>query len=177
MAESKNADHKKETSWRSYISASIAGVLTLAQLISVFFLEVDSGVFALRVLGWVLWLISIIFGVLPIIIFRTRGGISQGESYVNTTVLVQDGLYGIVRHPQYLAGILFNLALILISQHWLIFMLGLPAMVLMVIDIQKADKNEIEKFGDAYRDYMNQVPQINFITGIIRQIQHRRKKP
>lgn len=176
MSEPKKTDPIKGT-WRSYISASIAGLLTLAQLIGVFFLEVDAGNSVLRILGWVLWLISIIFGVLPIIIFRARGAVPRGESYVKTTVLVEDGLYGIVRHPQYLAGILFNLALILISQHWLIVLLGLPAMVLMFIDIQKADKNEIEKFGDAYRVYMDQVPQINFITGIIRQFQKRRKKP
>ena len=88
---------------------------------------------------------------------------------------MDDGLYGIVRHPQYLAGILLNLALILISQHWLVVLLGLPAMILMYIDIQKADKNEIEKFGDAYRDYMERVPQINFTLGIIRQLQNRRK--
>ncbi len=176
MSEQKKLDHKK-ASWRSYISASIAGVLTLAQLISVFFLEVDAGNLALRILGWILWLLSIIFGVLPIIIFRAKGGVSQGKSYVKTTVLVEDGLYGIVRHPQYLAGILLNLALMLIAQHWLIVLLGLPAMVLMYMDIQKADKHEIEKFGDAYQVYMDRVPQINFILGIIRQFQERRKKP
>jgi protein-S-isoprenylcysteine O-methyltransferase Ste14 len=174
MSEPQKQDMKK-TSWRSYISASIAGVLTLAQLISFFFLEVGAGNSALRILGWIIWLISIIFGVLPIIIFRARGGVPKGQSYVKTTLLVEDGLYGIVRHPQYLAGILLNLALILIAQHWLIVLLGFPAMVLMYIDIQKTDKNEIEKFGDAYRDYMERVPQVNFILGIIRQIQNRSK--
>jgi protein-S-isoprenylcysteine O-methyltransferase Ste14 len=175
MSELKQPDPQK-TSWRSYIPATVAGVLTLAQLISFFFLEVDGGNSALRILGWIIWLISILFGVLPIIIFRARGGVPQGKSYVKTTLLVEDGLYGIVRHPQYLAGILLNFALILISQHWLVILLGLPAMVLMYIDIQKADKNEIEIFGDAYLDYMERVPQIYFILGIVRQFQYRRNK-
>ena len=175
MTELKQPDQQK-TSWRSYILATVAGLLTLAQLISVFFLGVDDVNSALRILGWIIWLLSIIFGVLPIIIFRARGGVPQGKSYVKTTLLVDDGLYGIIRHPQYLAGILLNLALILISQHWLIILLGLPSMVLTYIDIQKADQNEIEKFGDAYRDYMERVPQINFILGIIRQLQNRRNK-
>lgn len=174
MTELKQPDQQK-SSWRSYIPATVAGVLTLAQLIGVFFLGVDEVNSALRILGWVIWLSSVIFGVLPIIIFRARGGVPQGNSYIKTTLLVDDGLYGIVRHPQYLAGILLNLALILISQHWLIIILGIPAMVLMYIDIQKADRNEIEKFGDAYREYMERVPQINFILGIIRQL-HKRKK-
>ena len=54
----------------------------------------------------------------------------------------------------------------LISQHWLIIMLGIPAMILMYMDIQRADKLELEKFGDVYRQYMRRVPQINFIKGI-----------
>jgi protein-S-isoprenylcysteine O-methyltransferase Ste14 len=48
-------------------------------------------------------------------------------------------------------------------------------MVLTYFDIQNADRNEIEKFGDAYREYMERVPQINFILGIIRQLQKWRK--
>ena len=174
MTELKRPDQQKSP-WISYIPASVAGVLTLAQLISVFFLSVDEVNSALRILGWVLWLLSVLFGVLPIIIFRARGGVPQGKSYVKTTLLVDDGLYGIVRHPQYLAGILLNLALILISQHWLVILLGLPSIIITFIDIQKADQNEIEKFGDAYRKYMERVPQINFILGIIRQLQNRRK--
>jgi protein-S-isoprenylcysteine O-methyltransferase Ste14 len=113
---------------------------------------------------------------LPIITFRVKGGVPKGKSYIKTSVLVEVGVYSIVRHPQYLAGILFNLALILISQHWLIAILGVPAMILMYMDIQKADQHEINKFGDAYRLYMDRVPQINFILGIARQIQQRRKK-
>lgn len=174
MSELKQPDQPK-TSWRSYIPASIAGVLTLAQLIGVFFVKVDTGYAALRILGWIIWVLSIIFGVLPIIILRTRGGVPRGKSFVKTTLLVDDGLYGIVRHPQYLAGILLNLALMLISQHWLVILLGFPAIVLTYIDIQKADQNEIEKFGDAYRDYKERVPQINFILGIIRQLQNQGK--
>jgi protein-S-isoprenylcysteine O-methyltransferase Ste14 len=141
------------------------------QLVAFFFVEVGAGSTALRILGWILWILSILFGILPIIIFRMKGGVPKGKSYIKTTVLVEDSIYGIVRHPQYLAGILLNLALISISQHWLIAVLGFPAMVLMYMDIQKADQSEIEKFGDAYLAYMDRVPQINFILGIIRQFQ------
>jgi protein-S-isoprenylcysteine O-methyltransferase Ste14 len=162
-------------SWRTYIPAYIAGALTLVQLILTFFLKFESGWQALRILGFVLWLISIIFGVLPILIFRSRGGVSQGKSYVETNILVTDGLYGIVRHPQYLAGILLNLALILITQDLLILILGLPAAVLMYIDIQKADQLEIQKFGEVYQEYMERVPQVNFILGIIRALQRRKE--
>ena len=175
MPELKNSNQKPE-SWRSYISASIAGALTFAQLVCFFFLEIDPGYPVLRILGWILWLISLIFGILPIYVFRKKAGVAKGKSYVQTTVLVDESIYGIVRHPQYLAVILLNLALLLISQHWLSAVLGIPAMVLMYFEIQKADRHEIEKFGEAYQRYMSNVPQINFILGIIRQVRRGNEK-
>jgi protein-S-isoprenylcysteine O-methyltransferase Ste14 len=174
MADQKQPEEKKRN-WKSYISSSIAGVFTLTQLVCFFFFG-NQGFNVIRILGFILWLISIVFGILPIIIFRLKGEVPKGKSYIKTTVLVDSGLYGIVRHPQYLAGILLNLALILLSQHWLILVLGVPAMVLMYLDIQKADQYEIEKFGEAYRDYMTRVPQINFILGAVRQLQRRWEK-
>ena len=92
----------------------------------------------------------------------------KGKSYVNTTRLVDTSLYAIVRHPQYLAGILFNLSMMLLAQHWLVILLGLISAVLIYLDIQAADREGIEKFGDLYRDYMQRVPQTNFFLGIIR---------
>ncbi len=162
-------------SWKDYLSSSIAGGFTIAQLICFFFFQNDAGNPVIRILGWIIWGISVIFGVLPIIIFRKQAGVPKGESFVKTTILVDRGLYGIIRHPQYLAGILLNLALMMMSQHWLIVLLGLPAVVLMYFDIQKADQHEIEKFGQAYQQYMDRVPRMNFIMGIIRQIQRRKK--
>ena len=151
------------------------GVLTLTQFICNFFFYIDPGIRMLRIIGWVIWAFSVVFGFLPMFIFRRRGGVARGKSYMHTTRLVDSGLYAIVRHPQYLAGILLNIALMLISQHWLIIVLGLPAMVLMYIDIQRADKLELEKFGDAYRQYMRRVPQINFIKGIFQLLKRQAK--
>ena len=164
-------------SWKDYLSSSISGAFTLAQLVCFFFFQNEAGYPAVRIFGWVIWALSVVFGVLPIYIFRKKAGVPKGKSFVKTTVLVDSGLYGIVRHPQYLAGILLNLSLILISQHWLSVLLGVPAMILMYFDIRKADQHEIEKFGEAYQHYMAQVPRMNFILGIIRQIQRRNEKP
>jgi protein-S-isoprenylcysteine O-methyltransferase Ste14 len=150
---------------KPFILSWIMGILTLAQFICNFFFFIDPGIRLLRIIGWVIWAFSVVFGFLPMLIFRRRGGVAQGKSYMHTTQLVDSGLYAVVRHPQYLAGILLNIALMLISQHWLIIVLGVPAMVLMYIDIQRADQLELEKFGNAYRQYMRRVPQINFIKG------------
>jgi protein-S-isoprenylcysteine O-methyltransferase Ste14 len=116
-----------------------------------------------------------IFGVLPIITFRSKGGVPQGESYMKTTVLVDTGIYAIVRHPQGgTAWLLISLGLMLIAQHWTSVVLGLPSLILAYADTFKADQYCIEKFGDAYRRYMERVPRVDFVAGIVQLILGRR---
>lgn len=142
--------------------------LTFVQYILVFFIFNMPGLEVLHWVGWAVWVLSLIFGLAPIFILRRLGDVAKGESYVMTRRLVDTSLYAIVRHPQYLGGILFNIALMFLGQHWLVILLGAISAVLMWIDIQAADQDGIAKFGDAYREYMERVPQINFILGLIR---------
>lgn len=37
------------------------------------------------------------------------------------------------------------------------------------------EKRDIEKFGDAYKDYMQRVPRINLLAGIITQMYRERR--
>jgi len=39
--------------------------------------------------------------------------------------------------------------------------------------ILKVDQRLVEKFGDAYRRYMERVPRVNFVSGIIRLLWQR----
>jgi protein-S-isoprenylcysteine O-methyltransferase Ste14 len=96
-------------------------------------------------------------GVIPIITFHRRGGVSKEQEYVHTTVLVDSGIYAVVRHPQYLSFMLINVGLMLIAQHWLVIAMGAVAVVLNYIIALEADQAGIEKFGDAYRRYMQKV--------------------
>ena len=156
-----------------FLLASIAGVLTVAQIVLAFFLR-RPGPEALEWVGWICLWTSAIFGWLPIITFRRKGGVAQGESYMKTTVLVDTGIYAIVRHPQGgTAWLLINLGVMLIAQHWSSVILGLVSMVLVYLDTLKADQYCIEKFGDAYRRYMERVPRVNFVAGIIRLLRRR----
>jgi len=72
------------------------------------------------------------------------------------------------------AWILINLALILIVQNWVILILGIVSIVLIYIDTRNADRGCIEKFGDEYKRYIQSVPQLNLLTGIIRMLRSRR---
>ena len=117
--------------------------------------------------GWGIMLLSAIFGWLPIFTLR-RKGVVEGKSYIHTTVLVDSGVYRIIRHPQYLAGILLNIALFLITMHWSVLLLGLIAIVILYLDTFEEEKNNLEKFGDKYQEYQKRVPRLNFIVGIFR---------
>ena len=109
------------------------------------------------------------------IVLKRSGGVKKGDSYVKTTRLVNTGIYAIVRHPQYTAGLLFSLALILISQTVLVTILGFLTIALVYIDIYIADKYEIKKFGAEYKDYMKKVPRTNFVLRMIRYITRRNR--
>ena len=87
---------------------------------------------------------------------------------MKTTRLVDSGPYAIIRHPQYMAGVLLGVSMMLLCQHWLVITLGVISVVLLYLDIQKADREGIEKFGNEYLAYMEKVPRSNFILGIVR---------
>ncbi len=153
---------------RPYVLASVSGALTVAQIILAFLLY-EPGLEILQWAGWICLWISGLFGVLPIVSLRRMGGVPKGKSYVHTTVLVDTGIYAIVRHPQGgVAGLLINLGIMLIARHWLVTVLGSVALVLTYLDTFNEDRNCIEKFGDDYRRYMERVSRVNFVAGSIR---------
>ena len=152
------------------VLSSIGVPCTVAQIVLSFFISNQEGIEALRYTGYGLWTLSAIFGIWPIITFRSKGGVPEGQSYMKTTAVVDSGLYAVVRHPQYLAGILINLAMILLVQHWLVTVLGIIPMLLTCLDAIKADQYCIEKFGEGYERYMERVPRLNVLLGIARLI-------
>lgn len=126
-------------------------------------------------LGWGILTLSAVFGWLPIFIFRSRGKI-RGRSYIHTTVLVDTGVYSIVRHPQYLAGALLNIALPLITRHWLVVILGIVGAAVIYLNTFEEEKENLQKFGDAYRNYQAEVPRLNFLLGLFRLIHRKRNQ-
>lgn len=123
-------------------------------------------------LGWLVMWLSAIFGWLPIFTFRRYGEVG-GRGYVHTTRLVDRGVYAIVRHPQYLAGVLLCIALGLITPHWTVILLGLASIPFYYVNTFSEERQNIAKFGDAYLDYMQRVPRMNFLLGIVRLLRHR----
>jgi protein-S-isoprenylcysteine O-methyltransferase Ste14 len=156
--------------------ATAGSLFTVAQIVLSFVFYNKAGSDTVANIGWGVLVLSAIFGWLPIFTFRARGGVAKGESYIQTTKLVTGGIYAVVRHPQFLAGMLINVALPLITQHWLIAVLGVPPFVLMCLDARTADLNAIKKFGEDYQRYMERVPRLNFLVGIVRLLARGRSK-
>jgi protein-S-isoprenylcysteine O-methyltransferase Ste14 len=155
-----------------YLLSSIAGTLTVVQIILAFFLYGPRSE-ALEWAGWICLWTSSIFGVLPILTLRSKGGVGKGQSYIQTTRLVDSGIYAIVRHPQNgTAWLLINLGVMLVAHHWSSFFLGLVSMALAYVDTFKADQACIAKFGEPYRQYAHRVPRVNFVLGIVRLAWH-----
>ena len=164
--------------WKTYILSCIWGLLLLLQIILVFMCGIfnEAEFDGVMYVGWVIWVVSCVLAWMPIFTLKRKGGVKKGKSYVHTTLLVKTGIYSVVRHPQYTAGILFSLALILISQSWLIAGIGAIVIPLSYVDILMTDKHEVEKFGDEYKRYMREVPRINFILGIVRLLRRRKEQ-
>jgi len=162
---------ERSFSWKDHVPATFSSILFISQIVvGICLLSEVSQIGVLAYVGVGLYVFSgMVFGALPVFEFRKKGGVQKGKSYIHTTKLVDTGIYSVVRHPQYVTFILFAIAGMLLFQHWIIILLGVPIIPLTYIDLIKADKACAERFGDEYKAYMKKVPKANFLLGIIRR--------
>jgi protein-S-isoprenylcysteine O-methyltransferase Ste14 len=174
MEEEAVRSRRSQMTLKSFIAAAIYSPLIVIQFIlTIFFYQNYYNLDIIMYIGSVVWMLSIYFAIAPMIIFKKRGGVPKGKGYVHTTKLVTDGLYSIVRHPQYTAGLLLILAMMMVSQHWIVVVAGIIAYIVFYYDIIEEDKALIKIFGEPYKGYMKRVPRTNFILGMIRWAKRR----
>lgn len=163
-------------SWKDHVPATFSSVLFISQIISGLYLLQDlSQIEIVAYAGVGLYFFSgIVFGLLPVFEFRKKGGVKKEQSYIHTTKLVDTGIYSVVRHPQYITFIMFAISGMLLFQHWIVILLGVPVIPFTYVDLLKADEEAIQKFGDDYKAYMKKVPRANFLLGIIRRCKNGR---
>jgi protein-S-isoprenylcysteine O-methyltransferase Ste14 len=132
-----------------HLLAWIWSALLLLQMILAFFVFRDPKIRTLDIAGWMIWAMGTVFAIVPIFALRNRGRVPQGRSYI-----------------------LLSLALALIGQHWLLVALAAVGMALIYLDTFRADAACIEKFGEEYARYMQRVPRVNFVAGLLRLLVH-----
>lgn len=169
---------EKSHSWTVFLPVTLVTILFISQIIfGIYLLSIVSQIEVLAYIGVGLYVVSgLVFGWLPVIEFRKKGGVRKGKSYIHTTKLVDTGIYSIVRHPQYVTFILWAIAGVLLFQHWITILLAIPIVPLTYIDLIRADSDAIEWLGDDYKAYMKRVPRANFLLGIIRRYKKRKSK-
>ena len=131
----------------------VAGVLLVLAYLLLWFLDNPTGIEELRYAGW-----------------------KKEKDWTETSVLVDTGIYSVIRHPLYLGWLLLYLAIIFWSQHWLTIIIGIIGMISIYLISRQEDQRLVEKFGDDYKDYMQKVPRMNFFSGIIQLVRCRKRK-
>jgi protein-S-isoprenylcysteine O-methyltransferase Ste14 len=164
--------------WRSLLSVTLMSILCVVcfpanPLVLTGVIEVESYQ-VLFIIGWVVWAFGMALVMAPVVTFPRRGGVPRGKSFVNTTRLVDTGIYAIVRHPQYVGGILaIFMTTVLWYPHWLFGLLGTAGTALVYVGCVEEDQRMVKKFGDEYVSYMGRVPRVNLVSGFVRLIRRK----
>jgi len=122
--------------------------------------------------GW----ITLAFGIVFLLWSSKSRRKGHVEKDISKEAFVKNGIYTFVRHPEFLGHILIIFALIIISQHRISLIAGAILVALLYLAMIEEEKENIEKFGNAYRDYMKRVPRINLIKGVMRKYKWRKER-
>ena len=164
--------------WQSSILVALLTILGVVcfpanPLVLTGLLEVESYQ-ALFIVGWVVWAFGMVLIMAPVVMFPRRGGVKKGKSFVNTTRLVDSGIYAVVRHPQYVGGIFaIFLTTLLWYPHWLFGLLGVIGTAVVYLGCIEEDRRMVRKFGEDYTAYMKRVPRTNFALGLLRLVRQK----
>ncbi|MFX1574684.1 MAG: methyltransferase family protein [Promethearchaeota archaeon] len=165
----------KKFNLRDIVFTTLFTVSFIIQIILMFLFSNELGIIILVYIGYIIWGFSLYFGLITFWTFKKKGGVEKGKSYVYTTKLVENGPYAIVRHPQYLGGMLFSISITFWTQIFLSLFLSIIIIILTYQWTYVEDKNLIEKFGEDYKKYKLKVPRLNPILGTIRYFIRRKR--
>lgn len=167
-------------SWRNILWVALLTILCIVcfpanPLVLTGVIEVKSYT-ALFIIGWVVWVFGMVLVMAPIVMFPRRGGVPRGKSFVDTSRLVDTGIYAVIRHPQYTGGIYaIFVTTFLWYPHWLFGVLGAIGSLVVYMSCREEDQRLMEKFGDDYATYMKRVPGMNIFLGLIRLLRIKMK--
>jgi protein-S-isoprenylcysteine O-methyltransferase Ste14 len=81
-------------------------------------------------------------------------------NFITTTLdqPVTRGIYRYSRHPMYLIMFLMLLGAGIASASWIFLLFTVVAIIMPLLFIEAEERYCLEKYGDAYREYMNRTP-------------------
>jgi protein-S-isoprenylcysteine O-methyltransferase Ste14 len=116
----------------------------------------------IKYLGWILLGLGLV-----LIVLSTATLVRNREAG-----LIEGGIYGVVRHPMYLGAMVLFLWIFFVP-HWAIVLISAVNIAIVYGFILQGERQNITKFGGTYRRYMESVPRINLLAGLIRRLQSR----
>ncbi|MFX1499697.1 MAG: methyltransferase family protein [Promethearchaeota archaeon] len=164
----RTSEEKKKFDIKDIIVTTVFTLCFIIQIVLMFLFFNELQLIVLVYLGYIIWGFSLYFAFISFWTFKKRGGVEKGKSYLHTTKVVDKGPYAIIRHPQYLGGILFSISITLWTQLLISLILSIIIILLTYQWTYVEDKNLIEKFGEEYKIYREKVPRLNPLLGIIK---------
>jgi len=150
----------------SNLFAWLASLVTISLIIVTQFLARGDNQY-LRGVGVFVLLLACVFIFLPFFSLKKHGRIEDGENYIQTRVIVDQGLYTITRHPQYLGYMFLACGFALLSQHWVVVLLAVIGVTLFYLQAVREERYCLAQLGEPYRQYLRRVPRFNLILGIM----------
>ena len=111
---------------------------------------------------------------LSISALRKYGETEENKSWIKTTMLVDRGVYGVIRHPFSLGWIILAISLVMISQNWFSVFCMSVQIPLILVDAKYEEQTCISKFGVEYTSYKDNVKMFNIPSGLVRYYFNRR---
>jgi protein-S-isoprenylcysteine O-methyltransferase Ste14 len=120
----------------------------------------------LVVAGYTIFGIGALLYILSVLTLRKKG----------VSNIVDSGIYGVIRHPMYLGAMIMFFSHIFLGQNWIVAIGTTVALACCYLIILSDEEQNLEKYGDDYKLYMQKVPRIDFVLGIIRLLRRKREK-
>jgi len=121
----------------------------LGQYVEIFYQN-----FSLTITGFVLIFIGIFIFISQLILMKKFG---QGEHWEDTKVIIEKGWFKYMRHPMYFGLAIADLGVIIWIPSFFSIIFALISFTLCLMSSIWEDKVNIDKFGEAYREYMKRV--------------------
>ena len=102
--------------------------------------------------SWIMLTLSVFVVIDGYLLLKRRG--KPDSNFENTSLLVESGIYGYIRHPLYLSIFLFGTGAMLKDPKPVQLVLGVVNLIAVYITARIEEKEMILKFGDDYRHYM-----------------------
>lgn len=115
-----------------------------------------------QIIAWTFLTISLLLIIQGLKLFRQKGGIDQERGDLQligverTTELVATGIYGYIRHPFYSSLLFLGWGIFFKNINLIGMILAIINTVLLVITAKIEESENIEYFGEDYRQYMKQ---------------------